>query len=160
MPLLSTRRARGQVSYHAEFMVRRPRGSHIVTPLLPLEVVSSKNEPIDSTLSTICNKRLSVGRTPHGTSRLLQAIPAWSVKTRHAPPRHYMDARVYDRTTTVMHDMSSPPGPSHAHDTPPHRSHSLRQSKRTFCFLPPSGHRPDVPASGRHPLRRVGQRQP
>ncbi|CAM9463532.1 unnamed protein product, partial [Laminaria digitata] len=33
-------------------------------------------------------------RTPHGASRLVQAMSAWSVKTRRAPSRHYKDARV------------------------------------------------------------------
>ena len=43
-------------------------------------------------------------RTPHGASRLVLAISAWSVKTRHAPSRHCRDARVYGHTTTDMHD--------------------------------------------------------
>ena len=30
-------------------------------------------------------------------------------QTRRAPPRHLIDARVYDHTTTAMHDMSTPP---------------------------------------------------
>ena len=33
-------------------------------------------------------------RTPHGASRLVQAMPAWLVKTRRAPSRHSRDARV------------------------------------------------------------------
>ena len=33
--------------------------------------------------------------TPHGASRLVQGMSAWSVKTRHAPSRHCRDARVY-----------------------------------------------------------------
>ena len=44
-------------------------------------------------------------QTPHGTWRLVQAVPAWSVKTRQAPSRHYRDARVYGHTTTVMHEI-------------------------------------------------------
>ena len=43
-------------------------------------------------------------RTPHGASRLVQAMSAWSVKTRRAPSRHCRDARVYGHTTTAMHD--------------------------------------------------------
>ena len=34
-------------------------------------------------------------RTPHGASRLVHAMSAWSVKTRRAPSRHCRDARVY-----------------------------------------------------------------
>ena len=41
---------------------------------------------------------------PHGASRLVLAMSAWSVKTRRAPSRHRTDARVYGRTTTAMHD--------------------------------------------------------
>ena len=32
---------------------------------------------------------------PHGASRLVQAMCAWSVKTRHAPSRHFRGAGVY-----------------------------------------------------------------
>ena len=46
--------------------------------------------------------------TPHGSSPLVLAMPAWSVKTRRAPSRHCRDARVYGCTTTTMHDMSTP----------------------------------------------------
>ena len=58
--------------------------------------------------------------TPHGASRLVQAMSAWSVKTRRAPPRHCRDARVYGHTTTAMYDNEC---------TPPPPSLSL------FCFL-------------------------
>ena len=41
------------------------------------------------------------------------AMSAWSVKTRRAPSRHCRDARVYDHTTTAMHDVeyTLPPPP-------------------------------------------------
>ena len=39
-----------------------------------------------------------------------QAMPAWSVKTRPAPPRHCKDARV-DGLTTAMDDMNTPAFP-------------------------------------------------
>ena len=42
--------------------------------------------------------------TPHGASRLVQAMPACSVKTRRAPSRHCRDARAYGHTSTAMHD--------------------------------------------------------
>ena len=48
-------------------------------------------------------------RTPHGASRLVQAMSAWLVKTRCAPSRHSRDARVYGNTTTAMHKLSTPP---------------------------------------------------
>ena len=50
-------------------------------------------------------------RTPHGASRLVQAMSAWLVKTRRAPSRHGRDARVYGHKTTAMHKLSTPPPP-------------------------------------------------
>ena len=47
--------------------------------------------------------------TPHGASRLVQAVSAGSVKTRRAPSRHWRHARVYGHTTTAIYDMSTPP---------------------------------------------------
>ena len=49
-------------------------------------------------------------RTPHGASRLVQAMYAWLVKTRRDP-----HARVYGHTTTAMPKLSTPPPrlPSH-----------------------------------------------
>ena len=49
--------------------------------------------------------RYATRLTPYGASRLLQATPAWSVKTRRAPSRHCRDARVYGHATTAMHDI-------------------------------------------------------
>ena len=53
-------------------------------------------------------------RTPHGDSRLVQAMPAWLVKTRRAPSRDSRDARVYGHTTTAMHKLITtlPPPPA------------------------------------------------
>ena len=48
-------------------------------------------------------------RTPHGASRLVQAMSAWLVKTRRAPSRHSRDARVYGHTTTAINKLSAPP---------------------------------------------------
>ena len=50
-------------------------------------------------------------RTPHGGSRLVQAMCAWLVKIRRAPSRCSRDARVYGHTTTAMHKLSTPPPP-------------------------------------------------
>ena len=43
-------------------------------------------------------------RTPHGASRLVDAMIAWSVKTRPAPSLIRTDAGVYGHMTTGMHD--------------------------------------------------------
>ena len=48
-------------------------------------------------------------RTPHGALRLVQAMSAWSVKTRRATSRHNRNARVYGHTTTAMHGNSTSP---------------------------------------------------
>ena len=50
-------------------------------------------------------------RTPHGASRLVLAVSAWSVPTRRAPSRHCKDARAYDHTTTAMHGNGYTPSP-------------------------------------------------
>ena len=44
-------------------------------------------------------------RAPHGASRLVLAMSAWSVKNRRAPSWHCRDAKVYGRTTTAMHNV-------------------------------------------------------
>ena len=41
-------------------------------------------------------------QTPHGASRLVQAVPAWSVKTRRAPFRHCRGSRVCQTTTAHL----------------------------------------------------------
>ena len=46
-------------------------------------------------------------RTPHGASRLVQAISAWLMKTRRTPSRQSRDARVYGHTNTAMHKLST-----------------------------------------------------
>ena len=48
-------------------------------------------------------------RTPHGASRLVQAMSAWLVKTRRAPSRYRRGARIYGHTTKAMHKLSIPP---------------------------------------------------
>ena len=50
-------------------------------------------------------------RTPHGASRLVLAMSAWSVKTQRAQSLHCRDARVYRHTTTAMHENEYPPSP-------------------------------------------------
>ena len=65
---------------------------------------------------------------------LVQAMSAWSVKTRCAPSQHCRDARVYGHTTTAMRNMSTPPPPppysSLGHDLTlfrmqPHRTRTM-----------------------------------
>ena len=118
------------------FKVRHPRGSYIVTPLLSLEVATPENKSIHSTLSSICKSASkavlsrmqltlhATRRTPHGASRLVLAMSAWSVKTRRAPSRHCRDARVYGHTTTAMHD----------NEYTPHTSRNFAQFSQSGIF--------------------------
>lgn len=46
-------------------------------------------------------------RPPHDASRLVHAIPAWSVNTRRAPSRRRRHARVCGHTTRGMHEVST-----------------------------------------------------
>ena len=48
-------------------------------------------------------------RAPHGPSRLVQAMSARSVKTRHAPSRQCRDTRAQDHTTTAMQEIEYTP---------------------------------------------------
>ena len=50
-------------------------------------------------------------RTPHGASRMVQAMSARLVNTRRALSRHSRDARVYGLTTPAMLKLSAPPPP-------------------------------------------------
>ena len=54
----------------------------------------------------------AIRRVPHGALRLVQAMSAWSVKTRRAASRRCRDARVYGHTATAMHDVSPPTPPA------------------------------------------------
>ena len=110
----------------------------LVTPLLLLEFASispdgaSPPSSTHSTLSSVYKKaRLTscslysrmpltlhaTRRSPHGASRLVQALSAWSVKTQRAPSSHCRDASVYSHTkymTKAMHGMTTPPCPLNA----------------------------------------------
>ncbi|CAN0169454.1 unnamed protein product, partial [Laminaria digitata] len=82
-----------------------------------------QNKSSHPTLSPICKsashavlRRMQLTlratrRTPHGASRLVQAMSAWSVKTARAPSRHCRDARIYGHTTTAVHDEIITPSP-------------------------------------------------
>ena len=100
-----------------------------MSPLLSLEVVAAekktlvRNRSSDMQVSAQAAKRPAskvvlsrmlltlhaTRRTPHGTSRLVHAISAWSVKTQRAPSWHRRDARVYGIKTTVTHGMRTAP---------------------------------------------------
>ena len=54
---------------------------------------------------------LHATRRPPHCARLVQAISAWSVRTRSTPSRHCRDARVY-HTTTAMHHIEYTPSPT------------------------------------------------
>ena len=127
-PLLRTS---GMVASRSVKKVRHRRDSYLVIPIAVSGVATPENKVYRNSLalSSISKKvgtrcpspsyerflgRMqftlhATRRTPHGTSRLVQAFSAWLVKTRLAPSRHSGDARVYGHTTTAMHKLSTPP---------------------------------------------------
>ena len=116
-------------------MVRHPRDSDIVIPIA-LWSGHTRKQSNSLALSSISKNvgtngaevRLTSGSlkdpvhpscdwpNSRGPSRLVQAMSAWSVKTRRAPSRHSRDARVYGHTTTAIHKLSTPPPPHQAVD--------------------------------------------
>ena len=107
-------------------MIRHPRGSYIVYPLLSMEVATPEKKAqfigrchpyaTNSASTAVLGRMLltlhATRPTTYGASRFVQAMSTWSVKTRRAPFRHCGDGRVYSRTTTVMHGMSTFPPPT------------------------------------------------
>ena len=113
-------------------MVRHPRGSYIVIPIA-VSGVATPEKSEEELIGAVIDKQESrhkvpksvlravlermqftlhaTRRTPHGASRLVQAMSAWLVKTRRAPSRHSRDARVYCHTTTAVDTLSTPPFP-------------------------------------------------
>ena len=68
---------------------------------------STHEVPQSTSLTVLSNELLTlqaIRRTSHGASRLLDAMFAWSVKSRPAPSRIRRDANVYGHMTTGMHD--------------------------------------------------------
>ena len=77
-------------------------------------------------------------RTPHGASRLVQAMSAWLVKTRRAPSRHSRDARVYVHSTTAVHKLSTPsPAPFFPRHTRKNRFRRYATQARPPWAAPP-----------------------
>ena len=78
-------------------------------------------------------------RTPHGASRLVRAMSAWSVKTRHAPSQHcrMRGSIAYGHTTTAMHGHRIPPPPSPGAWGEISRGvYMVRHSRGTFMLCP------------------------
>ena len=122
------------------------RGNSIVDLLLSLELATVKNNSIHyrrchphaiksaskAALTAVveCSSP-SMRLAQHLTlaARLVQAMSAWLVKTRRAPPRHCSDARVYDHTTTTAtHDKEYNPPPP-----PPCRG--LKKTRKGCLFF-------------------------
>ena len=71
---------------------------------------------------------MRLAKTPHGASRLAQAMPAWLAKTRRAPSRHSRGASVYGHTTTAMRKLSATPPPME-------KCGRLESSEKTIAIL-------------------------
>ena len=65
-------------------------------------------------LSRMQAQSSSTRLTTHGAWRLVHAMSAWSVKTGRVPSRNCRESMVYGRTTTAMHENSTPPPSPHA----------------------------------------------
>ena len=68
-------------------------------------------------LPSICKSASQAGlskmqltlQIPHGASRLVRAMSAWSSKTGYSLSRHCRDARVTGLTAMAMHECRAPP---------------------------------------------------
>ena len=121
-PQLRTRR---MIVSHSVYMVRNSRGSCIVLTRCCLwkwphqktnQFIGRCHQYATKSASKAVLSRMhltlhTTRPTPHGVSRLVQTMCAWSMKSRRAPSRQCRDARVYVHTTTAMHDVSNPPRP-------------------------------------------------
>ena len=115
-------RIRGMLESYGGYMVRHPRGSQYrVCPLLSPEVKTPKKQinSLDAVIPYACPPQtLCLVGCSSPFMRFAQHLSAlrtwckqcspWWVKTQRAPSRHCRDASVYGRTTTAMHDMSTP----------------------------------------------------
>ena len=77
-------------------------------------------------------------RTPPGASRLVQAMSAWLVKTRHDSSRHSRDARVYtlwsyDYGHAQTEYTRAPPT-----SVPRHATMTTTKKRQTSCVCRPS----------------------
>ena len=104
-------------SYHVrsvDYMVRHPRGSYMVYPLLwphrkRNQFIWRWHPYARKSASQAVLSGMHAAHAPcdsPDTSRRfgLGASNAWSMKTRRDPSRHCRDARVYDHMTTSIHD--------------------------------------------------------
>ena len=93
---------------------------------LPYMAVTTENKSVHSMLPSICkytakavfatpNKSPPMPRpTNYGASRLVQPMPAWSVrtvKTTRSPPPAFKPIRVHGHSASDIHHMGLPPPP-------------------------------------------------
>ena len=102
-------------------MVRHPRGSFIVYPLLSPEAATPKKQnqvlrrcrlyarksASRAVLSRMQFTLHATRPTPHGASRSVLTMSVWSMKARRPTYRNCRHARVYGHTTPAVHDMST-----------------------------------------------------
>ena len=73
----------------------------------PSSICKSASQAVHSRMHLTLH---AVRRTPHGASRMVLSVYAWSVRARRAPSRHCRDARVYKVIRLLrpcMHGMST-----------------------------------------------------
>ena len=149
---------------------KKPQISSFLKTLLSLEVATPEKKhtnPFDAVLhvqESPSHERFLVGmqptlhptrQTPPSASRLVQAVSAWSAKTRRPPSRHCRDASAlwsYD----YGHARQMSASPFQHHKTP--KQHAFLLTTRRFCggtwaFVTPIAYRTLYAQCGTyHPL--------
>ena len=75
-------------------LIALPGNGHTGSYVKPLKLPSTCKSASQAVHTRMQCTLHATHRTPHCASRLVQAMSAWSVKTRHAPSRHSRNARV------------------------------------------------------------------
>ena len=108
----------GELSHHVVFRVRHPRGSHIVPPLLSLEVATRENKINSLKLSSmrnsasravLCRKQPTVHATRRTTSRRFALGASDICLVGESPPQVCMQGSMAIRLRSSM--ISSTPSP-------------------------------------------------
>ena len=101
------------------------------------ESTHKEPRPASQTASSSMHLTLhATRRTPHCAPRLVQAMPAWSVRTRRLQSRHRSDSRVYGHMTTAVHGTRPP---THTHRDTHRDTHANCRNGNPvafYCFGP------------------------
>ena len=110
-PLLRTGGMIASRSVSGQAPSRPLHGGHTRKYINSSKLSSMCSPTSQAALGTIQLTLHATCQTPHGASRLVQAVSAWSVKTRRAPSRHCSGAKTYGSTSIAVHDVEYTPPP-------------------------------------------------